>query len=301
MFANNLLAHLPSVRGKLDANCPLAPTTWFRVGGVAEVLFKPADADDLADFLRQKSPDIPITVIGVASNLLVRDGGVAGVVIRLSPAFSLIRVDGSSLYAGAAAIDLNVARAAQNAALAGLEFMSGIPGTVGGGLRMNAGAYGREFKDVVRSVDAITWSGERLNLSPHAMGFHYRHTDVRHDIIFIGAHFEGTPDDPVKIMERMRAIQTSRQDSQPIREKTGGSTFANPEGHKAWKLIDAAGCRGLRMGGAMMSEHHCNFLINTGTATAADIENLGEEVRRRVHDHSGIDLRWEIKRIGQAL
>lgn len=291
---------LPSVRGKLIPNAPLKDMTWFRVGGVAEYLFKPADESDLADFLKNCPIEIPVTVLGVASNTLVRDGGIAGVVIRLGPEFGKIQVQGNVITAGAAAIDLNVARAAQQAGLAGLEFLSGIPGTIGGGLRMNAGAYGREFKDIVQRVIAYDRAGKRHELTPAAMGFSYRHTNAAADLIFVAAEFIGTPDDPAAIQTRMSAIQQSRSDSQPIREKTGGSTFANPEGHKAWQLIDAAGCRGLTVGGAMMSEKHCNFMINTGTATAADLEQLGEEVRRRVKENSGIDLRWEIKRVGKS-
>lgn len=293
-------AELPTVRGKLTPDAPLKDTTWFRVGGVAEYLFKPADEADLAAFLKDCPAEIPVTVLGVASNTLVRDGGIAGVVIRLGPEFGKIRVQADEIIAGAAAMDLNVARAAQQAGLAGLEFLSGIPGTIGGGLRMNAGAYGREFKDVVKRVIAYDRKGQRHELDATAMGFAYRHTSAAPDLIFTSTVLAGTPDDPVTIQSRMTVIQQSRSDSQPIREKTGGSTFANPEGHKAWQLIDAAGCRGLTIGGAMMSEKHCNFMINTGTATAADLEQLGEEVRRRVRQHSGIELRWEIKRIGNT-
>ena len=292
------MSTLPPVRGKLIPNAPLKDTTWFRVGGVAEYLFKPADEADLAAFLKDCPAEIPVTVLGVASNTLVRDGGIAGVVIRLGPEFSKIRVQDHTITAGAAALDLNVARAAQHAGLAGLEFLSGIPGTIGGGLRMNAGAYGREFKDIVQYVTAYDRQGQRHELDTTAMGFAYRHTSAPPDLIFTSAVLVGMPDDPAAIQARMAAIQQSRSDSQPIREKTGGSTFANPEGHKAWQLIDAAGCRGLTLGGAMMSEKHCNFIINTGTASAADLEQLGEEVRRRVREHSCIELRWEIKRIG---
>ena len=295
-----LLARLPVVRGKLTPNAPLAESTWFRVGGAAEILFKPADAADLAAFLAACPEDVPLTVLGVASNTLVRDGGVSGVVIKLGPEFATIKADGDRITAGAAAIDLNVARAAQAAGLAGLEFLSGIPGTIGGGLRMNAGAYGREFKDAVIEVAALDRQGRALTLSTPQMGFGYRHSDAAAALIFLGATFRGEPDDPEAIKTRMQAIQQSRSASQPIRERTGGSTFANPEGHKAWQLIDAAGCRGLKIGGAMVSEQHCNFLINTGTATATDIETLGEEVRRRVKETSTIDLRWEIRRIGNA-
>lgn len=295
---HDLLMRLPKVRGKLTAHEPLAPQTWFRVGGPAEVLFRPADEEDLADFLKQCPQDVPITVIGVASNLLVRDGGVPGVVIRLGPQFARITADGATITAGAAALDLNVARAAQATGLAGMEFLSGIPGTIGGGLRMNAGAYGREFKDIVVEVEIIQRSGERRWLSTKEMGFHYRHTDIASDVIFAGAKLRGEKADSQVIQTRMKEIQASREATQPIREKTGGSTFANPDGHKAWQLIEAAGCRGLKRGQAQVSEKHCNFLINRGDATAEDIEGLGEDVRRRVSEHSGIDLRWEIKRIG---
>jgi UDP-N-acetylmuramate dehydrogenase len=295
------MADLPSPRGKLIPHAPLKDSTWFRVGGHAEWLFKPADEADLAAFLQDCPLEVPVTVLGVASNTLVRDGGIAGVVIRLGPEFGKIQVQDNLVTAGAAAIDLNVARAAQQAGLAGLEFLSGIPGTIGGGLRMNAGAYGREFKDIVQRVISYDRRGQRHELDHAAMGFAYRHTAAATDLIFTSAVLVGTPDDPAAIQARMAAIQQSRSDSQPIREKTGGSTFANPEGHKAWQLIDAAGCRGLTIGGAMMSEKHCNFMINTGTATAADLEQLGEEVRRRVREQSGIELRWEIKRMGYNL
>lgn len=293
-----LLARLPTVRGKLTPNAPLAESTWFRVGGAAEILFKPADAADLAAFLAACPEDVPLTVLGVASNTLVRDGGVSGVVIKLGPEFATIKAEGLTVTAGAAAIDLNVARAAQAAGLSGLEFLCGIPGTVGGGLRMNAGAYGREFKDAVTEVAALDRQGRVLTLSTAQMGFSYRHSDAAAALIFLGATFRGEPDDPEAIKTRMQTIQQSRGATQPIRERTGGSTFANPEGHKAWQLIDAAGCRGLKIGGAMVSEQHCNFLINTGTATATDIETLGEELRHRVQQSTGITLRWEIRRIG---
>ena len=296
---NAILQRLPqNLRGKLLPNEPLADQTWFRVGGPAEILFKPADADDLATFMAGCPNDVPVTVIGVASNLLVRDGGVKGVVIKLGPAFAQIKASENTLLAGAAAIDLNVARAAQAAGITGMEFLSGIPGTIGGGLRMNAGAYTREFKDIVVEAHAVMRNGEQKTFTHDEIGFHYRHTDAPEDCIFVSALLRGDKGDPVQIQAAMQDIQKSRADSQPIREKTGGSTFANPEGHKSWQLIDAAGCRGLTIGGAQVSEKHCNFLINTGHATAADIENLGEEVRRRVHDKCGIMLRWEIKRIG---
>ena len=301
----DLLSRLPETRGKLTPDAPLAEQTWFRVGGNAEVLFRPADEEDLAYFLAHCPTDIPLTIIGAASNMLIRDGGIPGVVIRFTPPFALIKGDNAELRVGAASIDLNVARAAQNAGLTGLEFLCGIPGTIGGGLRMNAGAYGREFKDIVVSADVIERNGTRSTLTPAQIGFSYRHTDVPADTIFVSALLQGDAGDPIEIQHRMQEIQKSRSDSQPIRERTGGSTFANPDNdpqnRKSWQLIDAAGCRGLKIGHAKVSEKHCNFLINTGNATAAEIESLGEEVRRRVRDNSGIDLRWEIKRVGVPL
>jgi len=297
-----LLTRLPETRGKLIPNEPLSEQTWFRIGGPAEVLFKPVDVDDLSFFLQNTSEDIPITVIGLASNLLVRDGGVPGVVIKLGPHFSQIKIDGGSITAGAGAVDLNVARAAQASGIAGLEFLSGIPGTVGGGLRMNAGAYGREFKDIVGNATLIDRDGTVRTLSHDKIGFSYRHTGVPMDSIFVSAFMEGETGDPHDIQAKMDDIKKQRGATQPIHEKTGGSTFANPENdpqhRKAWQLIDAAGCKGLKKGHAKVSEKHANFLINTGHATAADVENLGEEVRKRVMEKFGIELRWEIQRIG---
>jgi UDP-N-acetylmuramate dehydrogenase len=266
-------------------------------------MFRPADADDLAAFLRDRPADVPVTVIGVGSNLLVRDGGVPGVVIRLGRGFAGISRDGDIVKAGAAALDLNVALFAREAGLAGLEFLSGVPGTIGGALRMNAGAYGREMKDVALGAEALDMSGQRQYLTNRALGFSYRHCGVPEDWIFIAAELKGEPADPAAIQKRMDEIQRARADSQPLRTRTGGSTFANPSdpragGRKAWELIGAAGCRGLTRGGAMVSEKHCNFLINTGTATAADLESLGEEVRARVAEKFGITLEWEIRRIG---
>lgn len=297
--SERLIERLPPVRGRLSENAPLAPVTWFRVGGNAEVMFRPADSDDLAAFLAAKPVDVPVTVIGVASNLLVRDGGVAGVVVRLGRGFVDIRAEGSKVVAGAGALDLNVALTCQQAGVAGLEFMSGIPGTVGGGLRMNAGAYGHEMKDVLREAVALDPMGQRHVLAAEALGLSYRHCRLPEDWIFVEARFAGESGEPEAIGRRMAEIQAAREASQPIRARTGGSTFANPPGHKAWKLIDRAGCRGLRRGGAMVSEKHANFLINTGDATAADLEGLGEEVRRRVFETSGVTLAWEIRRIGQ--
>ncbi len=298
-----LLERLPPARGSLVPNAPLAGHTWFRAGGPAEVLFKPADVDDLAWFLAHCPQDIPVTVLGVGSNILIRDGGIKGVVVRLGPGFAKIKVEGAVITADAGALDLNVARAAQAVDLTGFEFLCGIPGTVGGGLHMNAGAYGRCFADIVESVIALDRSGARHTLKAADVGFGYRRSGLPDDWTFLSAVFlEGEPGKPEAIRARMREIQESRARSQPLRERTGGSTFANPEndpqGRKAWQLIEAAGCRGLKIGQAKVSEKHANFLINTGYATAAEIEHLGEEVRRRVKAKTGIDLRWEIKRFG---
>ena len=297
-----LIERLPAVRGRYTENAALAGITWFRVGGPAEVAFRPADRDDLAAFLMTKPADVPVTVIGVGSNLLVRDGGVPGVVIRLGRDFVTVDI-GTTVRAGAAALDLNVALAARNGGVGGLEFLSGIPGTIGGALRMNGGAYGKEIKDVIVGAEALDARGRLHRLTPADLGFTYRHCAVAEDWIFLSAEMQGTADEPAAIAQRMKSIQDQRESTQPIRTRTGGSTFANPtqpeaDGRKAWQLIDAAGCRGLKIGGAMVSEKHCNFLINTGEASAADIENLGEEVRRRVKLQSGVDLQWEIRRIG---
>ena len=294
-----LIDRMPKVRGRLTEGSLLSAVTWFRVGGPADVLFKPADVADLAQFLKQKPGDVAVTVIGVGSNLLVRDGGIEGVVVRLGRGFNDIRATGTKIEAGAGALDLNVALSARDAGIGGVEFLSGIPGTIGGALRMNAGAYESDVSQVFAQADALDAKGMLHSLNKAEMGFTYRHTGVPEDWIFVGAAFEGHADDPKAIHARIQDIQTKREESQPIRARTGGSTFVNPTGHKAWKLIDDAGCRGLRKGDAMVSEKHCNFLINTGNANAADIESLGEEVRRRVRDRSGIDLIWEIKRIGR--
>ncbi len=294
-----LRAAMPSLRGRLLANEPLAPLTWFRVGGPAQVLFTPADEEDLAHFLRHLRSDIPIYCIGVGSNLIVRDGGLPGVVIRLSPrGFGEAHAEGDMVLAGAAALDKRVAEAAAAANLGGMEFLFGIPGTIGGALRMNAGANGGEVKDILVETAAIGRDGAKHRFDNAAMKFEYRNSGVYPSVIFTSARFRGVAADPQTIRARMNEVQTHRQTAQPIREKTGGSTFQNPPGHSAWKLIDAAGCRGLRVGGAQVSDMHCNFLINTGAATASDIETLGETVRRRVKAYSGVDLRWEIKRIG---
>jgi UDP-N-acetylmuramate dehydrogenase len=298
-ISERLIERLPPVRGRLSEQVPLAPVTWFRVGGAAEIMFRPVDIDDLAAFLAAKPADVPVTVIGVASNLLVRDGGVSGVVIRLGRGFVDVKIEGDMVEAGAGALDLNVALACRDAGVAGLEFMSGIPGTVGGGLRMNAGAYGSEIKDVLREAAALDAGGRRHVVSADALGLSYRHCDAPEDWIFVQARFAGKAGDAAEVGRRMAEIQAAREAAQPIRARTGGSTFANPPGHKAWELIDRAGCRGLKRGGAMISEKHANFLINTGTATAADLEALGEEVRRRVHETSGVTLEWEIRRIGR--
>ena len=295
-----LLERLPPVRGRLTAGAPLANTTWFRVGGPAEAMFRPADRDDLMAFLAAKPADVPVTVIGVGSNLLVRDGGVPGVVIRLGKGFADIAVQDRRVTAGAAARDLNVAVVARDAGLAGLEFLCGVPGTIGGALRMNAGAYGAEMVEVAVGAEALDPLGGLHRLSPAELGLSYRRCAVPEDWIFLSAELAGWPDEAAAIAGRMADIQARREASQPIRTRTGGSTFANPPGHKAWELIDRAGCRGLRHGGAMVSDKHCNFLINTGSATAAELEELGETVRARVLADSGITLAWEIRRIGVA-
>jgi UDP-N-acetylmuramate dehydrogenase len=294
-----LIDRLPPVRGRLTANAPIGPLTWFRVGGPAEVLFRPADEPDLADFLKQLDPDVPVTVIGVGSNLLVRDGGISGVTIRLGRGFADVVARDDTIHAGAGALDLNVALSAAEAGIAGLEFLSGVPGTIGGGLRMNAGAYGSEIKDVLIEAHAIDRAGECHRVPAAHLGLSYRHSDAPEDWIFTGAQLRGRREESCDIAHRMEEIRAAREASQPIRARTGGSTFANPPGGQAWRLIDAAGCRGLARGHARVSEKHANFLINSGTASAADIEGLGEEVRRRVHTSCGVVLEWEIRRIGR--
>ncbi len=295
----SLRALMPELRGRLLANEPLAPFTWFRVGGPAQLLFTPADEDDLAYFLARLPANIAVTPIGVGSNLILRDGGVPGVVVRLSPrGFSGIVVEGDTVRAGTAALDKKVAEAAAGAGIADLEFYYGIPGTIGGALTMNAGANGGETKDVLVEAAAVTRAGAKRVFSNAEMKFVYRGNGVGADVIFTSALFRGRAGTLDEIRARMAAVQEHRETAQPIREKTGGSTFRNPQGASAWKLIDAAGCRALRVGGAQVSEMHCNFLINTGDATAHDIETLGETVRARVKAHSGVDLQWEIKRIG---
>jgi len=297
-YPAGLIERLPAVRGRLTENYDLSKVTWFRVGGPAEVLFKPVDVQDLAAFLAAKPAGVPVTVLGVGSNLLVRDGGIPGVVVRLGRAFAGIEAEGDTLRVGAAALDVHVAQAARDAGIGGLEFLCGVPGTIGGGLRMNAGAYGRELKDVLVSATVLTATGELRELKPEDMDLGYRHCGLPADWLFVGAVLRGTPGDPAAIGARMTEIKAQREGSQPVRTRTGGSTFANPPGARAWELIDRAGCRGLTRGGAQVSEKHCNFLINRGDATAADLEDLGEEVRRRVHEATGVRLRWEIRRIG---
>lgn len=297
----DLKAAMPDLRGRLLANESLSPLTWFRVGGPAQILFTPADEDDLAYFLSKLPQEIPVYTVGVGSNLIVRDGGVPGVVIRLSPrGFGEIRAEGDTVLAGTAALDKRVAEAAAAANIGGLEFYFGIPGSIGGALRMNAGANGGETKDVLVEARGVTRAGERVTFANADMKFVYRNSGVDTSVIFTSALYRGRITDAETIRSRMNEVQQHRETAQPIREKTGGSTFKNPPGHSAWKLVDAAGMRGFRVGGAQVSEMHCNFLINTGDATGHDIETLGETVRARVKENSGIELQWEIKRIGVA-
>ncbi|APX86587.1 UDP-N-acetylenolpyruvoylglucosamine reductase [Methylorubrum extorquens] len=303
MTAHSLIdairAAAPDLRGRLLENQSLADLTWFRVGGPAQVLFSPADEADLSAFLAALDPAVPVTVIGLGSNLIVRDGGIPGVTIRLGgKAFGSVEIDDETIRSGTAVPDMRLAKAAAEASLDGLAFFRGIPGSVGGALRMNAGAHGGETTDVLVEVRGIDRKGEVRRFTHAEMGFRYRHSSAPDDVIFTGATFRGRPGDREAIEAEMDRVTAAREAAQPIRERTGGSTFKNPEGGKAWQLIDAAGCRGLIRGGAQVSEMHCNFLINRGGATAADIEGLGEEVRRRVREHSGFELHWEIKRIG---
>ena len=294
----HLIDRLPKPRGRLTADAPLGAQTWFATGGPAEVLFRPADVEDLGAFLAALPADVPVTVLGVGSNVIVRDGGVRGVVIRLLRGFTGIMVDGHEVVAGAGAPDLNVALTARERSLAGLEFLSGIPGTIGGAFPTNAGAYGRELVEVLISAEAVDRTGRIFTVMPSELGLSYRHSDAPTDWIFTSARLRAAPGDQLAIARRISEIDSARADSQP-RSRTGGSTFANPPGHKAWELIDAAGCRGLKVGGAQVSEKHTNFLINLGAATASDIEKLGEEVRRRVFDKTGVQLEWEIRRLGE--
>ena len=290
---------LPQVRGRLTADAPLAPLVWFKSGGNAQFLFEPADEEDLVAFLRDLDPDVPVMALGLGSNMIVRDGGVSGIVVRLGKAFAKIRqVDETTLRCGGGASGILVSSTARDHGIAGLEFLRGIPGTVGGFVRMNGGAYGREVSDILVSARLALRSGEVVEWPIEKLGYTYRHSELPEGAVVVEATFRGMPGKPEAIGAEMDAIARAREESQPLRSRTGGSTFKNPHGHKAWVLIDAAGCRGLTMGGAQVSEKHCNFLLNLGTATSADIEALGEEVRRRVSENSGIALEWEIQRIG---
>jgi UDP-N-acetylmuramate dehydrogenase len=291
---------LPPVRGTYTQDAALKDLVWFRAGGPAEILYRPADADDLATFMAARCEDTRVSVIGVGSNLLVRDGGIPGVVVRLPGVFGKASVEGMRVRVGAAALDAAVARVAADAGVAGLEFLRGIPGTIGGALRMNAGCYGKEIKDIFVEATAIDGKGNKHTLKTADMQFVYRKSGVPQDFIFVEAVFEGERGDADEIRARMNTLVEQRESTQPVKSKTGGSTFKNPPGHKAWQLIDEAGCRGLTRGGAQVSEKHCNFLINLGDATAADIEGLGEDVRTRVKEKSGVTLEWEIKRVGVA-
>lgn len=300
----SIIDQLPKVRGKLRENVPLAPYTWFRVGGVAQILFMPADEADLALFLPQVPADIPIQILGVASNTLVRDGGVPGITIRLGPGFGKVEVLKKSwISAGAACLDATLAKKAAKAGIGGLEFYAGIPGTIGGALRMNAGCYGGETKDIVQSVVALDRRGRRQIMDVGELGYRYRHCSAPADLIFTEATFKGTPEDSDTVFARMQEITSTREKSQPIREKTGGSTFKNPDpeqskGRGAWQLVEAVGGRGFKVGGAQMSEKHCNFMINTGQASAKDLETLGDTIRAKVLEQENVDLHWEIRRIG---
>ena len=293
------VATMPAVRGKLTRDAPLAPLVWFKSGGSAEWLFEPKDEDDLTTFLQELDAAIPVMALGLGSNMIVRDGGVPGVVVRLGKAFAKIdRVDSVTLRCGGGASGILVSSTARDAGIAGLEFLRGIPGTVGGFVRMNGGAYGREVKDILLSARIALRSGEVVDWPLAQLGYTYRHSEVPDGAVVIDATLRGTPGDPAAIGAEMDAIARAREESQPLRSRTGGSTFKNPDGHKAWALIDAAGCRGLTHGDAQVSEKHCNFLLNLGSATSADIEELGEEVRRRVEARTNILLEWEIQRVG---
>lgn len=295
----NVATAIPQVRGRLTANAPLAPLVWFKSGGSAEWLFEPADVDDLADFLSRLDPSVPVMGLGLGSNLIVRDGGVPGVVVRLGKPFAKAeRLDEVTLRCGGGASGILVSSMARDAGIAGLEFLRSIPGTVGGFVRMNGGAYGRETCDILTDCEVVLRSGERRRLSNAELGYTYRHSELPDGAIVVSATFRGQPGEPAAIQAEMDRIAQSREESQPLRSKTGGSTFKNPLPQKAWQVIDSAGCRGLTMGGAQVSEKHCNFLLNLGSATSADIEELGEEVRRRVRDDCGVELEWEIQRVG---
>ncbi|WP_022687571.1 UDP-N-acetylmuramate dehydrogenase [Sphingomonas phyllosphaerae] len=295
------MSELPAVRGRLTAHAPLAPLVWFKAGGAAQWLFEPADADDLADFLRGLDPAVPVLALGLGSNLIVRDGGVPGVVIRLGKPFAgVTALDATTLRCGGGASGILVSSTARDAGVAGLEFLRSIPGTVGGFVRMNGGAYGRETADVLVEAEVVLRSGERRTIAVGDLGYTYRHSALPAGALVIAATFRGTPGEPAGIQAEMDRIAAAREASQPLRSKTGGSTFKNPDGHKAWALVDAAGCRGLRRGDAQVSEKHTNFLLNLGTASSAEIEALGEDVRARVKAASGIELEWEIQRVGVA-
>jgi UDP-N-acetylmuramate dehydrogenase len=298
MGRDALIGRIPPVRGTLTPDAQIARFTWFRVGGPAEILFEPADSEDLASFLTALSDDIPVTIIGVGSNLLVRDGGIPGITIRLGRAFAGIAIENDIVTAAGGAVDVTVSRAARDAGLGGLEFLSGIPGTIGGAIRMNAGAYGREIQDVLIDATAVDRQGALHDVPLASFEYSYRHSAAPQDWIFLSARLQAAHNDKDAVTARMEQIAASREDSQPIRTRTGGSTFKNPPNAKAWELIDAAGCRGLTRGGAQVSNQHCNFLINTGEATADDLEGLGEDVRRRVKETTGVELEWEIRRIG---
>lgn len=292
-------ATLPKVGGKLTANAPLAPLVWFKTGGAAQWLFEPADVDDLRSFLGVLDPAMPVMALGLGSNLIIRDGGFRGVVVRLGKAFAKVTVSAElTLDCGAGASGILVSSTARDAGIAGMEFLRSIPGTVGGFVRMNGGAYGGEVKDIMVDCDVVLRSGEQVTLAVDDLHYSYRHSELPDGAIVTSARFRGRSGEPAAIQAEMDRIAASREASQPLRSKTGGSTFKNPEGQKAWQLVDAAGCRGLTIGGAQVSEKHTNFLINTGNATSADIEALGDEVRRRVREHSGVELQWEIQRVG---
>ncbi|MBB3981657.1 UDP-N-acetylmuramate dehydrogenase [Sphingobium fontiphilum] len=290
---------MPPVRGKMTARAPLAPLVWFKSGGAAQWLFEPADADDLSAFLAALDPSAPVMALGLGSNMIVRDGGVPGVVVRLGKPFAKVEaVDATTLRCGGGASGILVSSTARDAGVAGLEFLRSIPGTVGGFVRMNGGAYGRETCDILVECDVILRSGEQVTLPADALGYTYRHSSLPEGSVVVSALFRGEPGEPAAIQAEMDRIAAAREESQPLRSKTGGSTFKNPDGHRAWQLVDEAGCRGLQLGGAQVSEKHTNFLLNIDNATSADIEALGEEVRRRVKAKSGIELEWEIQRVG---
>jgi len=292
---------VPHVEGRLTQNAPLAPLVWFKSGGCADILFEPKDVADLQSFLRQLDPATPVMALGLGSNLIIRDGGVRGVVVRLGKAFAKVAcIDPVTLACGGGASGILVSSTARDKGIAGLEFLRSIPGTVGGFVRMNGGAYGGEVKDILRDCDVVLRDGTLVTLSVEDLHYSYRHSELPDGSIVVAARFQGRPGEPEAILAEMDRISASREASQPLRSKTGGSTFKNPDGHKAWQLVDAAGCRGLRIGGAQVSEKHTNFLINADDATSADIEALGEEVRARVMAHSGVDLIWEIQRVGET-